>query len=221
MSPRIKLVVGAVAVAVAVAGLRSCASRTDRSPDEPVASDSPAAPSEATGSRSEPVDGHLEPAGAAAVAAVAATGDVAAAGFITRADMIRELATVRFAPSLIDESSAQLDAMTAELTTAGIPAATVRFHELPLTADVTELGPSRATVEVWSVTIVTVADRAAPRQLWRTVTVTVAFDDDRQRWLVDDWTTKPGPTPSLAVDSEIAATAEVDAVLGWTPVGGD
>ena len=69
---------------------------------------------------------------------------------------------------------------------------------------------------MWSVTLVTIGDDVAPRQLWRTITLTMVVDE---RWLIDGWTSTPGPTPALATDSPIAATAEVDRVLAWTVLG--
>lgn len=219
-----KLIAVAVAVVIVVAGLRACTTSAGPA-DRSVAGAGAVAASSVpdTGADSSDVTGSAEAADAArsaAVAAVRSTGDVAAAGFITRGDMIRDLATEGFASRLIEESSAQLDAMTVELSEAGIPVGAIRLYELPLTAEVNDLAGSAATVEVWSVTVVTVADHAAPRQLWRTVTVTLAHDDETGNWLVDGWTAVPGPTPALGTNSEVASLDDIEAVLAATAVGG-
>lgn len=153
----------------------------------------------------------------AAVAAVRLTGALAQAGFITRADMIDKLASARYAPILTDESAGQIDELVAELTPTGVPIADVSLTELPLTARVATYQASRARVEVWSVMVITVGDVAAPRQVWRTVTITVVWQDDA--WRVDDWSAVPGPTPALATNAAVASTDEIAVVTSWPPVG--
>ena len=153
----------------------------------------------------------------AAVSAVRLTGPIAAAGFITRDDTITALATAAYGPVLAAESAAQLEAMSGELGAAGITVQSVELHELPLTARVVDANDRAATVEVWSVTVVVVADVAAPRQVWRTVTVDLAWEGD---WRVDGWSARSGPTPALAVNAPVATAEEMQRVTGWTPVGG-
>lgn len=154
---------------------------------------------------------------AAAVSAVGVTGDVARAGFITRADMIRTLATGRFAPILGDLSANQLDEMISELTPAGVAAGSVTFTELALTAHVASFDEAAAVVEVWSVTVISVGDVAAPRQVWRTITVELAWEHDD--WRVDGWTAVPGPTPALDAAGPIASGDDIATVVAWAPVG--
>ncbi|MGE0136880.1 MAG: hypothetical protein AB7L17_10655 [Ilumatobacteraceae bacterium] len=156
---------------------------------------------------------------AAAVSAVSLTGEIARAGFITRTDMIETLASGRFGPTLAAESAAQLGEMSGELGAAGVAAQSVTFSELPLTASVVHADRASAEVEVWTVCVITVADVAAPRQVWRTVTVELVWED--ADWRVDGWSTVSGPTPALAVSAPVAATDEVLQVLSWSRLGGE
>lgn len=155
---------------------------------------------------------------AAAVSAVALTGEIARAGFITRADMIAVLASERFAPTLASESSVQLQELLGDLPANGVPAASVLWRELPLTADVVHADSSTASVRVWAVLVVGAPDSGSPRQLWRTVTVDLVWE--RADWRVDGWTTTSGPTPALANNVPIAALDELAAVTAWPPAGG-
>jgi hypothetical protein len=68
-------------------------------------------------------------------------------------------------------------------------------------------------VEVWSVLVVAVLERGAPRQVWRTVTVDLAWE--RGDWRVDGWTARAGPTPALATEAPIGAVDELVEVAGW------
>jgi hypothetical protein len=163
-----------------------------------------------------------DPAGAqaAAVAAVRATGPIAKAGFISRADLIRSVASTAFGPKLAAASSAQLSEMTAELGAAKIAPTDLVWAELPLTARIFASTGDRATVDVWSVLVVGVTGKGAPRQMWRTVTATMIWE--RDDWRIDDWTTTPGPTPALAAMAAISDVPVIASVLSWTPapVGG-
>lgn len=215
----------AATAVVGLAGLRAC-STPDPGPAGP-APTPPAASVPAAGGGGPTGSRHGVPAGwshdragalGAAVSAVRLTGQIAAAGFITRDDMITALATDAYGPVLAAESAAQLEAMSGELGAAGITVQSVELHELPLTARVAAVDDRAATVEVWSVTVVVVADVAAPRQVWRTVTVELAWDGGD--WRVDGWSARSGPTPALAVNAPVATAEEIQTVTGWPPVGG-
>lgn len=149
----------------------------------------------------------------AAISAVRLTGEIARAGFITRTDMIETLATTRYGSALAEQSAAQLDEMAGDLAETGVAPAEVLFTELPLTAEVTAVDDSRAQVEVWSVLVVAVPERGAPRQVWRTVTVDLAWE--RGDWRIDGWTARAGPTPALATEAPIGAVDELVEVAGW------
>lgn len=221
------LAVAATAV-MGIAGLRACstpdqgttAPAKDPAP-EPASVAAPVAgrPGPSTSRHGVPAGWSHDRAGAvaAAVSAVGLTGPIARAGFITRDDMISALATEAYGPVLAAESAAQLNEMTSELRTAGITVQSVDLHELPLTARVVDADDRAATVEVWAVTVIVVAEVAAPRQVWRTVTVELAWEAGD--WRVDNWSSRPGPTPALAVTAPVASSDEMQAVLAWSPVG--
>lgn len=213
----------AVAAVIVVVALRSCGG--------PARDDSTVAPPsidavDATGSsplderHGVPVGWSHDEAGAraAAVSAIALTGDIARAGFITRDDMIGTVASSRFGPTLARDSAAQLDDLVGDFAAAGVTPAAVLFRELPLTARVVHADDSGARVEVWAVLVVGVPDHGAPRQLWRTVTVDLVWEN--ADWRVDGWTARAGPTPALATNAPIAAVTELVEVTGWPSAGG-
>lgn len=210
------------ATAALLLGPRACASPTtesdasttgQRTDDAPVAGRSGPGPREIA--YGVPLGWSRNEAGAraAAISAVRLTGGIARAGFITRTDMIETLATTRFGPTLAEQSSAQLDDMAGDLAEADVAPHEVLFTELPLTADVTAVDDSRAQVEVWSVLVVAVPERGAPRQVWRTVTVDLAWA--RGDWRIDGWAARAGPTPALATEAPIGSVDELVEVAGW------
>jgi hypothetical protein len=156
---------------------------------------------------------------AAAVSAVRLTGEIARAGFITRTDMIETLASARYGPTLAADSAAQLGEISGELGAAGVTVQSVTFTELPLTARVVHADRASAAVEVWTVSVITVPGVAAPRQVWRTVTVELVWE--AADWRVDGWKTVSGPTPALAVSAPVASAADVLDVLSWPRAGGE
>lgn len=223
---RMVLAGAAAVVLVGVIALRSCGPTGDTvsSPTAPDPASRVLAPSEAAGprgmERGVPVGWSHDNHGArsAAVSAVALTGDVARAGFITRSDMIHVLASRRFAPTLAAESAGQLVELFGDLPTEGITASSVLFRELPLTAEVRHADTEEAQVAVWAVLIVGVPEHGAPRQLWRTVTVDLVWEDDD--WRVDGWTATAGPTPALGTNAPIATVDDLAIVTGWAPARG-
>lgn len=155
---------------------------------------------------------------AAAISAVRLSGDVAKAGFITRGDMIDELATRDFAPDLGVTTERQLADLADALGTVAILPPGFGWAEVPLTARVAEASESEATVEVWSVLVVAADDESVPRQAWRTVTVQLKWEGD---WKVDGWSTSPGPTPALAAASAVSEGSDVVDVADWPAAAGD
>jgi hypothetical protein len=154
----------------------------------------------------------------AAVAAVRLTGPIARAGFITRSDMIRAFATEDFGPTLARESANQLAEMTAVFGESSVAPGDLVWSELPLTAQVVHADPNVAEIDVWSVLIVGVVDHGAPRQAWRTVTVSLAWEAGD--WKVDGWGADAGPTPMLDGTAGVATTEEIDGVVSWPLAGG-
>ena len=167
-----------------------------------------------------PVGWSHDEAGArdAAVSAVSLTGAIAKAGFVTRADMIRTLASVRFAPTLIESSASQLSVVLGDLGGAGITADTVVFREFVLSASVDHVTPVDAAVRVWSVVVAGAPGRGAPRQLWRTVSVELVWEAGD--WRVDGWSSTSGPTPALATGVPVAPLDEMATVVAWPSLGG-
>lgn len=160
-----------------------------------------------------PVD-ELEAARVAAVAAVALTDDVAQAGFISRRELIQSFSTPAYGPALADETSAAMNVMLLNLGERDVDPSNLHVAEQPITARAESAGDG-VRVEVWSVLVVAVPGAGPGRQVWRTVTLDMV--NVGGRWLVDRWTSTPGPTPSPA--AEVAfddAKAFVDP-LSWPP----
>jgi hypothetical protein len=132
--------------------------------------------------------------------------------------MIQVFASRRFAPVLADLSEAQLGSLDDDLASGGVASGQRLLREFPLTAMVESIGDVTATVRVWAVVVAGVEGGAAPRQLWRTVTVGLVWEDED--WKVDAWTTAAGPTPAIAAGAPVASLDEVRVVTGWPPVGG-
>ncbi len=221
---RVYIATAALAVLVAI-GFRACSTpstgtSTDTGPVTSAAIGEVARPGPTSSRHGVPVGWSHDESGAlaAAVSAVRLTGEIARAGFITRTDMIETLASARYGPTLAADSAAQLGEMSGELGAAGVTVQSVTFAELPLTARVVHTDSASAEVEVWTVSVITVADVTAPRQVWRTVTVELLWE--AADWRVDGWTTRPGPTPALAVSAPVASAVEVLDVLSWPSVGG-
>jgi hypothetical protein len=221
---RVYATAAAVAALVAI-GFRACSTPstgtgTNTEPVTPAAMGEVAGRGPASTRHGVPVGWSQDESGAlaAAVSAVGLTGEIARAGFITRTDMIETLASARYGPTLAADSAAQLGEMSGELGAAGVTVQSVTFTELPLSARVLRADRASAEVEVWTVSVITVAEVAAPRQVWRTVTVELVWEAGD--WRVDGWATVSGPTPALAVSAPVASAAEVLDVLSWPRVGG-
>ena len=145
------------------------------------------------------------------MSAVHLTGPIAKAGFITRSDMIRQLTTDRFGPTLARNSADQLNKLMSDVGSESITPAQLLWDEIPLTATVTQSGPTDAKVHVWSVLVVGAPGIGVPRQAWSTFTVKLAWQHND--WKVDGWSSRSGPTPTLTAST---ATAGFDALAGVT-----
>lgn len=157
----------------------------------------------------------------AAESVIRQTGDIATAGFITRTDLIRSLATERFGPKLAAESSGQLNEMAQTLGAAQLSPDEITWTEYPLASQIVSSTTDEVIVAVWAVLVVGVLKVGAPRQAWRTVTMTMRWE--RDAWRIDGWSTKSGPTPALAATAPISSVADIAVVAEWDPsrVGGD
>lgn len=151
----------------------------------------------------------------AAESVIRQTGDIATAGFITRTDLIRSLATERFGPVLAAQSSGQLSEMTETLGAARVAPHEIVWAEYPLASKIVSSTADVVVVAVWAVLVVGVPDAGAPRQVWRTVTVTMRWEGDA--WRIDGWAAAAGPTPALASTATISSVADIVVVADWTP----
>lgn len=210
-----------VLVAAAAVATNRCSPPDDSSTrDTPSATSTPGVEAGPTSQRhGVPTGWSGDAAGAraAAISAVAVTGEIARAGFITRSDMLSELASDRYAPTLAAESGRQLTAMLAEVEARGVARQSVLFRELPLTARVVNVDTTTAQVEVWSVLIAAAPGGGAPRQAWRTVAVELVWE--RDDWRIDGWTASAGPTPALASSAAVDDIDRLAGVLAWPTVG--
>jgi hypothetical protein len=153
----------------------------------------------------------------AATAAVASTGDVVDAGLISRRELIESFTTPAFGAELADLTSEQVTSMELAMTETGRTAADLSVAEFPLRARTTARDATTATVEVWSVLVVSSIAEAVARQTWRTVTVDLELVDGR--WLVDGWESAEGPSPAATPEAAIASGADVADVLAWEGAG--
>jgi hypothetical protein len=146
------------------------------------------------------------------------TGPIAKAGFITRGDMIKALSTGRFGPTLASLSAQQLADFLEQVGTDGLTPSEVLWSELPLTARLVHIAAAQAQVQVWSVVVLGAPGVGVPHQLWRTVTVDLAWEHDD--WKVDGWSSTPGPTPVLADGTDAASLEDLTTVTGWPRAAG-
>ena len=156
-----------------------------------------------------------DPAGAraAAIADVALTGNVAHAGVLARHDMITQLATADYAPTLGALTDHQINDLLDPLGRDNTDPTQLVWLETPLTARVARHHPDRVQVDVWSLLILGAPDAPTPRQAWRTVTITLTWEHDD--WKVAAWTARAGPTPALAPEVDIADLAHLAGPAQW------
>ena len=82
----------------------------------------------------------------------------------------------------------------------------------PLATRVEGLSERWARVSVWTVTVLSAADVAAPQSEWSTVTVDLEREVDG--WRVGSTATLAGPTPAIAPNDEPWPAERLDAHLG-------
>lgn len=150
---------------------------------------------------------------AAAIAAVALTGDIAHAGVLARQDMITQLATDTYAATLAASTDRQLNELLDPLGRDNTNPTQLVWLETPLTARVAQRQANRVQVQVWSLLVIGAPDAPAPRQAWRTVTMTLVWEHDD--WKVAAWTARAGPTPALAPEVDITDLAHLAGPAQW------
>ena len=207
---------GVMTIGVVVSRVASGSSpEPRRSPAQPVVDEVNAADSTTNIEGTDAVT-KLDSARLAAIAVVARTGEVVAAGFISRRELIGSFTTPEFGPVLVDETSRAVNAMLVELGSRDVDGSQLMVREQPITAAVSAVG-DRARVQVWSVLIVAAPGTGPGRQVWRTVTLEMVERD--AVWLVDGWTSTPGPTPAPPAEGVVDAAEAIAVPLGWEPVG--
>lgn len=210
-------------IAVAAVGCQS--SDGTQAHDDPSRSAAPVlvaldAPVPSTNAHGVMVGWPHTPTGATAAAAayVRASGLVAVAGPLQRRDVIASFATVGFAPTLVEESGRELDDLLFSLGERGLAPDDLVWSEFPLTAVELSASADHVEVRVWSVLVVGATGGSVARQVWRTSTITLRWEDND--WKVDAWDSAAGPVPASASDAEISPVGEIAEVTGWSAVGG-
>ena len=146
------------------------------------------------------------------MAAVALADDVARAGFISRRELIESFTTTSYGPTLANETSEAVTAMLLDLGERDVDPADLHVVEQPISASA-ERTADGVRVNVWSVLVVAVPGTGPGRQAWRTVTLDMV--QVGTRWLVDHWSSAPGPTPSPAAEAAFDDAKAFVEPLGW------
>ncbi len=207
-----------VVLAVGVLVSITAGDSRDSASDAPDSLDGPVAPHPVLAESTTPTaEFDLDGARRAGIAAVSATGQVAHAGFISRRELIESFTTSKFGPVLADETSAQLRDLAGELGSRDTDAAAMSVFEQPVSA-IASVSDRGAVVEVYSVLVVAVPRLGPARQVWRTVRLEMV--DVEGRWVVDGWSSEPGPTPALAAEAVIDDAELVAGRLAWPPAVG-
>lgn len=209
----------AAVLAVALVGVATVGVLLTRGRSDGASSPTPTAPpisgndgSESPSAVARGID--VEPARMAAVRAVALTDEVVRAGFISRRELIESFTTPTFGPTLAGATSESVNALLLELGKRDADVSTLTVLEQPITAT-SEPTPAGARVRVWSVLVIAAPGTGPGRQVWRTVSLDMVSIGGR--WLVDGWTSTPGPSPAPPAEGAFDdATAFVEP-LSWPP----
>jgi hypothetical protein len=131
--------------------------------------------------------------------AVAAAIDAAAAPqrwlYLTDVEVraeVLEIATPSAGPALAELTVADVAAARADLALSPGP---VWWLVHPLAAHLVSSVAGSAEVEIWTATVLSAVEIAAPQVEFLTVTVDLVWDDGR--WLIDAIRDRPGPTPAI------------------------
>ncbi|MEM7337672.1 MAG: hypothetical protein AAF467_03425 [Actinomycetota bacterium] len=119
------------------------------------------------------------------------------AGTTDRANAIaayRILAAEGSSDYLAGEMGSAWDALHTTIQANGPIQPTLFLRTVPVGHAVTRYSPERATVEIWTLTLVAAAGMRQPLSTWETATVDVVWENDD--WKVWSATSAPGPNPS-------------------------
>lgn len=201
----------AVAAVVVVTASRPSRSRASTPPHTRVASAPPAGAASTGGDRSE------EGARAAAVAAATASQDWLYMSDEQMASAVRTGATAEAGPSLAAETVVELGKARDALARSP---GQVWWLVRPLATHVERYDRDRATVVVWTVTVLSAAEVALPQADWLRVAVDLAWADGA--WRYEAVTDTPGPTPTTGTkDSPWQAVPFDQALDGFERAGTD
>jgi hypothetical protein len=154
------------------------------------------------------------PAGvrAAAVGWVASFGSLLQMGPIALSDSVYELMSERAGAETLGAFKQERQRF---IDSFGIDPLEGLWLDAPLTVDLIDYSPDRATVEVWSQLLMG-SPLADVSVVYRTQTVTLLWE--RGDWRVDDVTRQPGPTPTM-VDGELPSPGAefTDPIGEWLP----
>ena len=132
-------------------------------------------------------------------------------------DAVAEIATPDAAEELAADAVAEVSAARAALS--GSPGR-VWWLVRPMAWKVESLRANEASVDVWTVTVLSAEEVAAPQSEWVTVTVDLEWVDDG--WKLDALRDNPGPTPMPGPNDAPWDAIPFDAVLaGFTRIDGD
>jgi hypothetical protein len=107
--------------------------------------------------------------------------------------------------------------MLLELGERDADVASLAVIERPITATAVPIVDG-VEVRVWSVLVVAVPGVGPGRQVWRTVTLQMV--DHGGRWLVDGWTSTPGPSPAPPAEGAFDDAEAFVEPLSWPPADG-
>ena len=157
----------------------------------------------------------------AAAAFVESSGLAATAGPLSRRDVVLALATPTYGPALVAATDQQLDDLLFALGQRGVSPSDLIWSEHALTAHSDVRTADEIDVQVWSVLVLAARRGSAPRQIWRTSTLTLRWIGGD--WRVDRWSTAPGPLPAPPAEVDVSSVAAVGEVVAWSPArpGGD
>ena len=109
--------------------------------------------------------------------------------------------------SLTADMGASWDALHQGLATNAPVASSLFLRTVPVGHEVTRFADDRATVEVWTLTLVAAGGMNEPLASWETATVEVVWENDD--WKIWSANSAPGPSPAWAT----APATAIDAFL--------
>ncbi len=141
------------------------------------------------------------------------------AGTAERADAVRAyeiLAADASRQTLANDMASSWDALHGGITVNGPVNSSLFLRTVPVGHQVTRYTPERATVEIWTLTIVAAAGMSEPLASWETALVEVVWENDD--WKVWSAQSVSGPSPAWATADPTAIESfltNVDQLEGY------